>query len=85
MLGPSVPHSQPYLSRCHCGVSATCASFAFSASVLLLSLHTLSTSRLTQAVRYLNHLNFPINVPSIGEQPITEETVYKMLLRATIA
>ena len=41
--------------------------------VSLLSLHSFNFVAFTQAVRYLNHVNFLINAPSIGEQPITEE------------
>lgn len=41
--------------------------------VSLLSLHSFNFVAFTQAVRYLNHVNFLINAPSIGELPITEE------------
>mmetsp|Transcript_16178 Transcript_16178/g.32717 ORF Transcript_16178/g.32717 Transcript_16178/m.32717 type:complete len:281 (+) Transcript_16178:66-908(+) len=53
--------------------------------VSLLSLHSFNFVAFTQAVRYLNHVNFLMNTPSMGERPITEEVVYKMLLRATTA
>ena len=41
--------------------------------VSLLSLHSFNFVAFTQTVRYLNHVNFLINAPSIGEQPVTEE------------
>ena len=41
--------------------------------VSLLSLHSFNFVAFTQTVRYLNHVNFLINAPSIGEQLVTEE------------
>ena len=39
---------------------------------------------LAQAVRYINHVNFLMNAPTIGEAPVTEEIVWQMMFRATM-